>query len=478
MNGRLQDYRLLWGAAVSHGNPFGSTIVRFGLPFLVLVAAASQWQKHGVGAALAWGWGVVCCALLMVWAYRFVPGAVRLNAPAQAKLLPRARRRLIELFCLVWLVALTGLVLLSLLGDGASLFLPFCVGLSLASALAVTGHPAGTPVMIAFFFATVLAGRLPPTAQAPLSHPAAVVVAVALSAGLLALTARLVFPEAGERHWRMDARRARMADTAANPAASSAANPGALREKFPGLRSRRWYAATLRRDSRRGASRRLVLHALGNTHHVDELALGLGLLSVVVFVLGTFIGWHAGDEVMEGIGWLIACSLLAVPFATTLRLAQLLPLYANEQALVRLAPAMPSTAPAFNRHLAQALLLHCLKGWGLAAAAALGVAALAGTGAGKLVHLACVCCLLLPMVAAPLRDYAARSASSPLVPILLLLASIGASLAFGFAANALSGVQVLPVASVVSIGLAMLAILRGLRVMERAPCAFPAARMD
>ncbi|RZA36474.1 MAG: hypothetical protein EOP92_05150 [Lysobacteraceae bacterium] len=460
---------MLWGAAISHTSPFASAIVRFGLPFLILAAAAAQWASRGPAAALVWGWSVLSFSLLAVWAYRFVPGAVQLNAPANAKLVPRARQRLTELFCLVWVAGIAGLAPAWYLDGATGLMLIWCVGLSLGSALAAAGHAAGTPIMLTVLFATAFSQKLPPALGAMLSQPASMVLLMLLSIGLAAIAARLVFPAAGERHWRMLARRARWVD--------AAGKPGIQDDKSPRLKSRRWYAATLRRDSARRDKRRLVLHALGPTQHIDELVMGLGGLSAVVFVLGTFIGWRTGDEVMAGIGWLFACTLLAVPFAASLRLTGLLATYSGEQSLVRLAPAMPSVAPAFNRHLAQAVLVHGLKGWALATGAALAVGALGGAERDKLADLACVCCLMLPMAAAPLRDYAARKSASPMMPIVLLLASIYASVALGFAASLTLDAPVLPVAAVVSIGLAAFAIMRGLRVMERAPCAFPAGRI-
>lgn len=469
MNSRLQDYRFLWRAAISHGNPFASVIVRFGLPFLVLFIAAALWISRSAGSALAWVWGVLCFFLLLTWTYRFVPGAVKLAAPAQAKLVPQVRRRLAELFCLVWFIGIVGLALPSYLEGSGALMLLWCVGMSLGAALGAAGHPAGAPIIYAVLLATLAADRLPPAAGEMLSHPAAPVLALLLSAGLVAVVALLVFPEAGERHWRMVARRARMADAAVNPGFQAATAKG--------LRSRRWYAATLRRHSASRDPRRLVLHALGNTHHVDDMVMGLGLVSAVVFALGTFIGWRVGDDVIGGIGWLFACCLLSVPFVTSLRLSQLAPIHAGEHALVRLAPAMPSTAPAFNRHFALALLRVGAMGWVCASVAALAVGALAGTQLDKQVNLACVCCLMLPMVAAPLRDYAARGSFSPMAPIMLLLASIAASLTIGFAARAVFDSAVLPVAALASIVFAAIAIRHGLRVMERAPFAFPAGRM-
>ena len=469
MNGRLQDYRLLWRAAISHGNPFSSLIVRFGLAFIVLVVLAAKWGSDGAGPALAWAWMLLCLALLAIWAYRFVPGAVQLAAPAHAKLVPRARRRLIELFFLTWFLGVVGAVLPSYAEGESGLMLFWCVGLTLGSALSAAGHRAGTPVLLATFGIAIYGGSLAPDVEAVFLAPGVQGLALLLSSGLAALVARLVFPEAGERHWRMVARRARMADLAVNP--------GGQLDRERSLKSGRWYAATLRRDSARHDSRRRLLHALGTTHHVDDLVKGLGMVSIVVFALGTFIGWRAGDEVVGGIGWLFACALFAVPFATSLRLAQLTPLCSGEQALVRLAPAMPAAAPAFNRHFALALLRHGVTGWALAAAAALLVAVFAGTQGDKLVNLTCVCCLMLPMVAAPLRDYAKRGAASPMLPIMLLAASIGVSVILGFAASPVFGSPVLPVAALVSIVFAAIAVKAGLGVMARSPFAFPAARM-
>lgn len=469
MNTRLQDYRLLWRAAISHTNPFASPIVRFGLLFIVLLSIVGQWLKHGAAGGLRWGWLALCFSLLAVWAYRFVPGAVQLNAPANAKLVPRARQRLIELFCLLWFAGVAGLVVTRYLDGGTGLMVLWCVAMSLGSALAAAGHPAGMAVLSAAFFLTLLGNKLPPAVGDVLSHPASMVLLMLLSTGAAAIVAWLVFPAAGERHWRMVARRARMPD--------AAGKPGDRTGKPPVPKRARWYAATLRRDCARRNPRRLVLHALGHTHHPDELVMGLGMLSATVFALGTFISWRAGDEVTAGIGWLFACTLLAVPFAANLRLSRLLAAYTDEQALVRLAPSMPSTAPAFNRHLAQALLVHGLQGWTLATAAALALAALAGTERGKLLDLACVCCLMLPMVAVPLRDYAVRMNASSMIPIVLLLASVCVSAAFGFAARLFLGAQVLPAAAIASIALAAFGARQGLRIMERSPCAFPAGRI-
>ena len=166
MNGRLQDYRLLWRAAISHGNPFSSMIVRIGLSFIALVVVAAKWGSDGLGPTLVWVWIGLCLALLLTWAYRFVPGAVQLAAPANAKLVPRARRRLIELFFLVWFLGMLGAVLASYADGKSGLMLFWGGGLPLGRARAAAGHGAGTPVLLLTFGIAMFGGSLAPRVAA------------------------------------------------------------------------------------------------------------------------------------------------------------------------------------------------------------------------------------------------------------------------------------------------------------------------
>lgn len=221
-----------------------------------------------------------------------------------------------------------------------------------------------------------------------------------------------------------------------------------------------------------------MLHALGPAHHVGALLLGLGLSAGVLVVLAIFTTRRTGGEAVRDIGWLFASTLMFLPIATTLRLNELVGAYPDEQALVRLAPAMPGAQAAFNRHLGRSLLLQAFMGWTLATAAALLLAALGGADAATLVRVASMCCLVLPIMEAPLRNHALRAPSTVFGPLLLLGASVGASIALGFGLRALSGLPALPVAAVASLAIAAVAIMRGLRMMDASPFAFPARRMD
>lgn len=471
MNARLREYALLWRAALSLTSSFDSAIVRWGGLFIAIALCAPVWYSRGMDAALVLAWCIASGVLLMTWAWRFIPGAVKLAAPADAKLVPGLRRRLVELACLVWFAAIAAIALVAYADNGTiGMWLLWVMLGTVGSALSSAGHQAGGAMIFAGCMGGVFPGRLSDSVAGHLSHPAAVALVLLACAAAIVVAARAMFPEAGDRHWRMIDRRLRIF-----PAPGK---PDPLLEELAGKQARGWYAVSLRRACARREARQLVLHALGPAHHIGELLLGLGLFAGVLVVLGIFTTWRTGAGVVEGIGWLLACTLLFAPIAAAVRISPLVSAFPAEQALVRLAPAMPGTAGRFNRHLGRALLGLAFKGWAFASAASLLLAALGGADGATLANVAGICCLVLPVLAAPLRDHAAGARPSALVPLLLLAVSIAASVAIGLALRALVGLPALPLAAGVSIAIAAWSITRGLRVMDSAPFAFPAGRMD
>jgi hypothetical protein len=407
--------------------------------------------------------------LLLAWTWRFMPGAVKLNSPADASLAPRMRRHLVELACLAWFVPIAGIALAPYPDPGGlGLWLFLIVFGTVGSASGIAGHQAGGAVLAVACFGSVFVGKVPPAAHALLSSPAGLALALLLYAGLIVAAAREMFPQGGERHWNMMARRARIG--------KGAGQPDLFVEKVAGGNTHRWYAATLRRDSERRDSRALVLHALGPVHHLGESMVVLGLVSAVLAALAVFTAWRTDGDVVRDIGWLFTCLLLVIPFSQNLRLNALMKAYPAVQALVRLAPAMPGAAASFNRHLGRALVLQALTTWTIASGAALALTALGGASGTTLLNLACACCLLLPLAAAPLRNHARRAPLAAWLAVVLLLVSAAMDLMLGFAARQIG--LVLPVAAALSIATAAIAITRGLRVMEASPFAFPAGRMD
>lgn len=471
MSARLRDYGMLWHAAVTHANPRMSGVIRWGAIIVAIVFAAGQAVDKGPREGLAMLWTVASVFLLLNWAWRFMPGAMKLNTPANAWLVPQMRRRLVELSCLVCLAGIAGFASsphadTSELGIWLLWMVIFVVGIGLGAA----GHWAAGPIITTLCFGWFLAEWLPAGMRAALSHPVAIVLSLPIYAGVIVVAVRAMFPQGGERHWEMVAKRLRWA--------APSGKPDPLIEQVASRQTRGWYGKTLRRDSARRDSRRLVLHALGPTYHLAETVAVLGILAVVVTCTGILSTWRADREVTAGIGWLFACMLLAVPLLHSVRLAQLPAGFAAEQGLVRLAPAMPGAVVAFNIQLGRSLLLQGLAGWALATGAALLLAALGGAGPEALLRVICVACIVLPVVAAPLRNHASRAGTAAGTVAALLLVSIVEGVILGLAVNSMTGIPALPVAALASIGLSLYAVMRGLRTMQLAPCAFPAGRME
>lgn len=468
---RLRDYRMLWRAAVTNTDPRMSAITRWGTSTLVLLVGAAMAYVEGPRAALAWFWCAASGFLLLTWAWRFLPGAVKLAAPANAKLVPHLRRRLIELSWLVCCTGIAGIASAPFTGtSGLGAWLFWIVVFMAGTGLGVAGHRAGSAIVMTATFSTLFVSQVPAALTDLLSHPLAVLLSLPIYAVIIYLAVCAMFPQAGERHWAMLARRARWVTAAGK------ADP--LVEQLAGKEARGWYAASLRRDSARRDGRRLMLHALGPAHHLGEVMVLQGFMTAVVLALVFVTAWRHDFRLMSDFGWLFACMLLLVPLVYCVRLGQLPSSLAAEQALVRLAPAMPASATAFNLMLGRSLLLKTLSVWGLAAGAALLLAALGGAGAQALLRLASLSCMVLPAVATPLRDHASRGESAAAAAVTLLLVPTVEGLILGAAVNAFTRLPILPLAALFSIGYTVYAVVRGLRTMRRSPCAFPAGRID
>lgn len=467
MNARLRDYRLLWRAALTRAYPQAPTTILWSIPVLALLGSALAWEWTGLEAALRWASYVPFAIVLLAWMVYFVPGAAQLNVPAFAKLVPGMRRRLVELTCLVWLACIAGLAAaLFLQSPNAGTFVFYIVVFTLGSGMAAAGHGAGSGLLSAMVIGSVFLGEVPQWVHDLASRPSVLLLSMLLYAGAIAAAAHAMFPEGGERHWRMLEKRQL-------PGQSK----DKVGERIAAAHVNGAYARSLRRAAEQRDSRRLVLHALGPGHHLQESVEVVAVLCAILVALGLFTWWRVGADVVAGVGWVFGCVLLTVPLVQVARLNLLAARSAPEGALVRLAPSMPGGARAFNRHLGHALLVQSLTSWALGTGAALALTALGGATGATLFNLACGCCLLLPLLAAPLRNHARRAPLATSLAVLLLVVSAAMDILLGFSARN-AGLPLLPVAALLSIVTALIAITRGLRVMAQSPFGFPAARMD
>jgi len=466
MSTRLQDYRMLWRAAATHANTRSTRFVGWFVLFAVIALGAAVGARKGIQAAVALFWMAGFAVPLLNWGLRFMPGAVKLNTPANAKLVPQMRRRLVELSCLLCCVCIAGIASAPYAEKGGLLF--WIVLLAVGTGLAASGHWAGSVVVVASSLSAVFVSKL--GLFALLSHPVVLLLSLPLYAAVIVIAVCAMFPQAGEGHWRMEARRARWQETGAK------GDP--FVERMAGVYTKGWYAVALRRDSARRDGPRLMLHALGPVQHLGEIAVAIGLMTLMLGALGLFTAWRVDAGVVRGIGWLFAAMLLFVPLSHSLRLGQLAGSHAAEQALARLTPVAPGTAAAFNRQLGRALLRRALAGWGMASGAALLLVTIGGAEPGTLLLLAGVCCLVVPMVALPLRDHASRRRLPGEVAIVLMLVSFAPCLWLAFVLARATGLPVMAIAAPLSVAVTVLTVVRGLRTMEAAPFAFPAGRTD
>jgi len=469
MSRRLALYGQLWRAALAQTHPYAHRVVLWLTPVLSLAAAALAWKVYGLATAASWGANGLCSMVLLTWTWGFLPGAFKLNSPANAQLTPGMRERLLELAMAVWVLCIAGLALANA-GSASDVILRVVWWMlaSLGLALAATGSGAGSVVFLAIWPLMGLPTFIPGWAYAMMAHPAFLPLLAALLVAPGLATIRTIFPRAGDRHWRQLERRNIWRDK------------DALRNREDGRFMRWWQARSLRRAGSRRDLGVMLLHGSGPGLQVGGIVLGiagmglLGLLLVGLMHLGVY---PQAAELALKMGWMWSLLPLFLFQMHELLLASLTEAPAG-QSLLRLAPAMPATAPRFNRLLASTVLRSSLVAWAMAAATALACSALTGAGVDELLMVACLSGLVLPTLILPLRDHARRSRWNSVLQWLLVVAIAGACLLVGVFGRAILGLPVFLTAAVFSVLLTVVLTVRRYGFMIRSPFALPAGRLD
>lgn len=469
MNARLGHYQLLWHAALAQAHGRANAILLWSAGGLtvasVTIIAMGLGLRDAVGMALCIPAGFA----LFAWTMLFVPGALGLNTPANAQLVPGMRARLMELAALVWVGAM-GLLAAGLfvLDAKPAATLIFAIATTLGVAGGVHGVR-GAGILLALLFVDALAGKyasqwLLDTLYSP--QMALLIVAALVPLGMLA--ARALFPRGGRRHWAMVAHRASLSGGWGKDA------------RHWDLGAYSWGSLMLRRDVARGRPMKLLLLVLGPDLTVVTLSGATGaLIGWGAMSLAVGKGGLAGmREMLASIGWVVTSGILLAFLFQAGAVSSWLKRSRGEQALVRLAPAMPAAPRDFNRLLAHGLLRQSLAIWSVTSAAALFMAYAGGARGTTLVWQACACCTTLPALALVLRDHArASSWSAGFMWVFAVGLSCVGPLA-GATGFMLLGLPFGPCVAVAAIALAGFLIRRRLRLMEAAPFAFPAGRLD
>ena len=464
MSARLQQYRMLWQAAHAHIHPRAQTVLWSAIVILTVAMAALMGAVYGVLAGLGWALCTPAGLLLFDWTFAFVPGALGVNTPANAQLVPAMRTRLVELVLLVWLAAVGLLAAgLPLIPETSHLLLLFAMAGTLGAAMLVAGVGAGVVLVLPFFF-SFLSEEWQEWLRDAAAQPG-VVPLLAVAMVLLAVPAvRSLFPRGGERHWAMREHLALLS----GGSGSSAWWEGTRRYSV-----RRFLA---RHGTRRHTPGALLLRALGPDLFYlmvsTTLGVALAFAAITWHLRGTLIA-HETVPTMVMIGAIMLCFLFpaaAVPFwlART----------RGEQALVRLAPVSPVDPASFNKLLARTMLRQGLAVWAWCSAVSLLLALASGAGGIELVWQACLCCVTLPALALVLRDHARAPRWGMVFYGLaaLGLSFIGPILAV-FGAKWL-GWPVWSIATLIALALTATLVQRRWRRMCNAPMAFPAGRLE
>ena len=474
LKGPAADYWLLWRMALSTRHPRASAIV-LGLTGVATLVVALLVQLKNADPLLTASFAlrIALGGMMMGWMLYFVPGAVKLNSPFTARLVPRLRRRLIELTALVWLVAI---VSSALMAQGTKLS-PALVFLGTGTWLAAyglgqSGNRMGAWVQFAAWTCIVFNQHLPAGLVEQLKGGTGFAVAALLMLAFGALALQWMFLNGGERHYA--AREAQILQAEKLTAA------GQFKERRQHRIGASLYEWVLRRDSTARNSGRLLGHLLGARNHWVYRALAMGgILAGGVVAVGLLHAFGSLElqEMTANIGWAGAALLMLGALFDCERRNVRLKDTATEQALMRLVPPLPAGAPAFNRHLARTLLRVGLLEWAMLAATVLCLGLLSGASPADLGMQACLCCLTLPVVAANLRDHAHHAGLLGWRLLCGFVLSVCISFAVGAVAHTVFGLPVLAGAALASIVIAIALVANGFRRAETAPYAFPAGRL-
>lgn len=470
MSARLRHYHLLWHAALAQGHGHAHTIWLWSTAILTLVTAMITALGFGLVPAIGWALCVPAGFALFAWTMLFVPGALGLNTPVNAQLVPGMRARLAELAALLWSGAMALLAAgLFMLSEAPAVHLLLAIAITLGVAGGLHGAR-GAGVLLALFFGSALFGEyVPGWLLATVRSEAFGVVLVAALAPLGLLAARILFPRAGKRHWAMMAHRADMIQAMETGLQGKGAGNG-------------WAnGALLRRAVARRHPRALLMRALGADLTVSTIGGTVG--AAVAFAVMHYLAQSGRLPTIQEIlaspaHWVFGSGLLLAFLFQAGAIPTWLMRNRGEQALVRLAPAMPAAPGSFNRLLARGLLRQGLILWLFVSAAAILLACAAGIRGMSLVWTACMCCMTLPALALSLRDHArAPSWSIGFMWVFALGLSLIGPLA-GAIGFMLFGLPFGLCAMTVAIALAVFLVQRRLRLMVRAPIAFPVGRLD
>ncbi|MCS0616325.1 hypothetical protein NX783_26645 [Massilia kyonggiensis] len=478
MNAALQDFRMIWRAAAAQRDARGVRIMGLGLGAVgicaaILMASAAAMGTLGTVQGLRLLVAFTSLALVLVWSFLFVPGSIRMNSPANAWLLPRQRRRLLQMTTAYWLLVTASLGF----GIGHWIALP-------AVALSVLGLAllcAGNKHVVILL---VLGGNWPWLSRVvlpPAWGDAATGATAALGLGILVVPAavwglRWLYPARG------DAYIARRADQMRR--VSNFDRCGADKEPAPdGVAwhgNLAFYLVALRCNMRRADPGAMLMHALGPSAHWTAWIGGIATLLIAGGVIRLVLVWTHAAGLQSLVGWMMSVgpALLALTIAfSTAQYGQQLRRTQGEQALLRLTP-LAGDAALLNRRLAGRVLRQALGCWAALTVAMLAMSLLIDTGPDALLRQLGLCSLAGQVaMMGLLGDYANGTGGWHLKLGLGAGALAGVEALVAVGLGRLTGTTAWPWLIEIALAVCLVQLRFDWKRMLAAPPAFPAGRL-
>jgi hypothetical protein len=442
------------------------------LALLVGVAIAAARHAFSLDGLFRGTIGLAAFWLALIWATLYVPGSVLLNSPANARLLPRQRRRLMQLTAAGWLVST--LAFATVFDSWATV--PLCGLYLIGLPLLLAGHRQAAPFVFLACGWPMLTRTVVPHWMAELvSRPASVMVLSALLLVVGAWALRLLYPAGGDAH--MD-KRGQQVKRIAKFSARGAADLSEIGGPA-GKGVLRVYALAFRRDCRRADPATLLMHALGPAAHWSAW---LGAIAAMVLASGglrLLLAWSASrqvDAAAHAVASVGMSALAGLALFCTAQFSQQMRRTHGEQALLRLTP-LAGDAALLNRRLAGGLLKGTLRNWAMITMGIQVAILLAGGDTQVLLRQFALCCLAGQIaLLGVLGDYAGEGGWNLMLALrVALLAALEAGVAVGL--GWLTGTAVWTWLIAIALVGAVVRVRLGWRFMLAAAPAFPAGRM-
>lgn len=388
----LAQERRVWRLALA-ASPTPLSIITIVLIIAAAIGAAVGifvWKDlfHGILR----GAGNPLSALAAIHWALFMSGAAAQNKPANARLVPGMTRSVRRAAVLAWMVTMAPFA-------GIGLVHPQGAMVVLSASVLVTAFGLYRAGCERFAALAVLAGIvylwLP--GQAVISEG---VLAACGAASLLfaAWALERAFPRGGDRHFAMLDKQLRAQALDTMDGTAQMARKGAQRR---GL-----YGVILRHDLAARDSMKLLMHGLGPNFQAPLLRLAMAGLAALTGIGVVRLAGLASQP--DELARLFCITLLIGVVFSWYRFAAGILGAGSEQALVRMAPAMPR-APRLNRLLGKRILQACALEW-LGAVVLMGGALLVlSISESGFMMAAAFGAAILPLVSLSLGDYSGKS---------------------------------------------------------------------